>query len=384
MVLPAVRRIGDHDFHFWRRHLRVGVLLSLLAVPLGVAYAAATWSEPHRTAIVAILLLVGFGSPGLLALPLERVLASGRGHWLFHAWTGSVVALATVLAVLDGGAGSPWTLLYALIVAYAATAYAPRAVALIVAAVLVCYLSLAVSGSEPLAVSLTFAGLLGLVGTMGAITAGNADAGRGALDRAHAETVRRLALAAEHRDTDTGGHIERMSRYCATLAARAGVAPERVRVLQLASALHDIGKIAIPDGILLKPGPLSEAERALMQEHARIGHEMLAGSGVELLDLAAEIALTHHERYDGSGYPAGLAGEAIPIEGRIAAIADVFDALTSDRVYRAAMPVDVALEIMARDAGSHFDPVLLDAFLDARRDVLLIVGQDGPALREVA
>jgi putative two-component system response regulator len=121
-----------------------------------------------------------------------------------------------------------------------------------------------------------------------------------------------------------------------------------------------------------------------MQEHARIAHEMLAGSGVDLLDLAAEIALTHHERYDGSGYPAGLAGEEIPLGGRIAAIADVFDALTSDRVYRGAMPVEVALDIMTRESGSHFDPALLDAFIAARGEIVTIAGDERPPLQEAA
>ena len=135
-------------------------------------------------------------------------------------------------------------------------------------------------------------------------------------------------------------HIESMSHYCHLLAQRLGLDRDSVSSSYLASPLHDVGKIAIPDRILLKPGPLDAEEREIVQTHAEIGYRMLAGSGGEMLELAATIAWTHHEHFDGGGYPRGLAGEHIPIEGRIAAVADVFDALTSDRVYRPAFTVD--------------------------------------------
>jgi diguanylate cyclase (GGDEF)-like protein len=187
------------------------------------------------------------------------------------------------------------------------------------------------------------------------------------LRRSRAETIARLAHAAEFRSLETGVHLERMSRYCATLAARLGFSEERIEVLRAASTLHDIGKIAIPDEVLQKPGPLTETERSVMTRHAEIGSELLAGSGSasEVLEMAALVALTHHERFDGSGYPRGLAGEEIPIEGRIAAVADVFDALISDRVYRPAMPLSEALAIMREGRGSHFDPQILDLFLES-------------------
>ena len=177
------------------------------------------------------------------------------------------------------------------------------------------------------------------------------------------ETIRRLARAVETRDMETGGHIERMSNYCGMLARKIGLSDERAELIRMASPLHDVGKIGISDGVLLKPGKFTDAERAEMQKHAEIGFLILAGSPAPILETAAVIARTHHEKVDGSGYPRGLFGDDIPIEGRIAAIADVFDALTSDRVYRPAFSVDKALEIMREGRGTHFDAELLDTFL---------------------
>ena len=184
------------------------------------------------------------------------------------------------------------------------------------------------------------------------------------------ETVARLSMAAELRDTETGAHIERMSRYCALLAKTIGTDERRAELIRLASQMHDVGKIGIPDSILLKPGPLTPKERTVMQAHTEIGHRILAGSRSELLQLAATIALTHHERIDGSGYPRQLPGGDIPLEGRIAAIADVFDALTNDRVYRGAILIEEALGIMTKGRATQFDAELLDAFFDAMPQVL--------------
>jgi HD-GYP domain-containing protein (c-di-GMP phosphodiesterase class II) len=199
-----------------------------------------------------------------------------------------------------------------------------------------------------------------LVDTVGRLTASGH-----ALRRSHEEMVRRLAAAAESRDASTGRHVERMSETCELIARQLDLEEPFCESIRAAGALHDIGKIGVPDAVLLKPGPLTDAERALMEQHAVIGHRILAGSGSELLDLAASIALTHHERFDGTGYPHGRAGDAIPIEGRIAAVADVFDALTSDRVYRHAFPLETAFEILRQGRGTQFDPVVLDAFLVA-------------------
>ena len=192
------------------------------------------------------------------------------------------------------------------------------------------------------------------------------------LQRSREETIHRLARAAEFRNKETGRHIERVGRSCALVAQQLGVDPERCELMRIASPLHDIGKIGIPDRILLKPGPLDRDERSVMERHAEIGYWMLAGSGEELLDLAALLAWTHHERYDGTGYPRGLAGDDIPLEGRITAVADVFDALMSDRVYQPAQGVERAVTTMREERGRHFDPEVLDAFLDSLVGVLSI------------
>jgi HD-GYP domain-containing protein (c-di-GMP phosphodiesterase class II)/methanogenic corrinoid protein MtbC1 len=184
------------------------------------------------------------------------------------------------------------------------------------------------------------------------------------LEIAQAETVRRLSMAVEFRDEDTGAHIERIGRFSTLLAEQIGMDPEFCERISHAAPLHDVGKVAIPDSILLKPGPLTPEERAIVETHAEEGYRLVRGSSSAILEMAATIALSHQEKWDGTGYPRGLAGEAIPIEGRIVAIADVFDALTSDRVYRKAFPVEEAVKIMREQRGRHFDPVLLDAFME--------------------
>jgi putative two-component system response regulator len=184
-----------------------------------------------------------------------------------------------------------------------------------------------------------------------------------------AETIHRWAQAAEHREPGIGRHVKHMSRYCEMLARRFGLHPESIG---LASALHDVGKLAIPDRILRKPANLTPDERLVIETHADIGYGMLRDSCSSLLDLAASIARNHHERFDGNGYPRGLAGADIPLEGRIAAVADVFDALTSDRVYRPAWSMATTTEWMAGERGKHFDPAVLDAFLAAPDEILAI------------
>jgi putative two-component system response regulator len=177
------------------------------------------------------------------------------------------------------------------------------------------------------------------------------------------ETIQRLCTAVEARDPHAAPHIQSVSAYCWRIARDLDLARARCDVIRVASAMHDVGKIGIPEAILLKPGPLTPAERVEMERHAEIGYRVLAGSSARLLQVAATIAWTHHEKFDGSGYPRGLAGEDIPIEGRIAAVADVFDALTRDRVYRPRLPREKAVSIMHEGRGSHFDPVVLDLFM---------------------
>jgi HD-GYP domain-containing protein (c-di-GMP phosphodiesterase class II) len=172
------------------------------------------------------------------------------------------------------------------------------------------------------------------------------------------EVIQRLGQAVESRDEETGDHIGRMSELCQGLALAAGMDPEEAEVLRHASAMHDVGKIAIPDAILRKPGPLTTAEWEVMKTHTTIGADLLAGSRSPLVQMGEVIARTHHERWDGGGYPAGLAGEDIPLVGRICAVCDVFDALISVRPYKRAWSVAEALAEIARESGQHFDPRL--------------------------
>lgn len=186
------------------------------------------------------------------------------------------------------------------------------------------------------------------------------------------ETINRLALAAEFRDETTGAHLQRMSAYTALLARRHGLDAAAVESIRAASPMHDIGKVGVPEAILRKPGRLTEAETREMRRHPEIGRDLLAGSRSPLLRLGASIAYTHHERWDGTGYPQGLAGDAIPLEGRIVAVADVFDALTSERPYKPAWSIDDAFAELHRQAGRHFDPALVALFTGAADEVSAI------------
>jgi putative two-component system response regulator len=181
------------------------------------------------------------------------------------------------------------------------------------------------------------------------------------LRRAYAETVARLGRAMEYHDVETGAHVERVACSAYSIAVEAGLDETFAGRLRLAAPLHDIGKIAIGEAILRKPDALDDLERREMERHTVVGHVLLAGSGNELLELAATIAWTHHENWDGSGYPRGLAGEDIPLPGRIVAVADVFDALTSDRPYRPAWPEDAAFDYLEQESGRKFDPDLVAA-----------------------
>jgi putative two-component system response regulator len=182
------------------------------------------------------------------------------------------------------------------------------------------------------------------------------------LERAQLEALERLALAAEFRDDETGQHTQRVGVRSAMLAKAMGLSPDLVEQIRRAAPLHDVGKIGIPDAILRKPGKLTPEEFELMKTHTTIGARILSGSGSPLLQMAEEIALTHHERWDGTGY-SGLSGERIPLSGRIVALADVFDALTNDRIYRQAVPLEEALAEIERQRERHFDPRMVDAFL---------------------
>ncbi|MFT3857709.1 MAG: response regulator [Aquabacterium sp.] len=187
------------------------------------------------------------------------------------------------------------------------------------------------------------------------------------------QIIRRLGRAAEFKDNETGNHVVRMSHIARLIGQQAGLGPEAVQLLFQTTPMHDVGMIGIPDAIVLKTGALTPQERTTLQQHPQIGAEIIGRHDNELLATARTIALTHHERWDGTGYPQGLKGEQIPLFGRIVAIADVFDALMCKRPWRDAMSASQALAVMAEERGAAFDPVLLDAFFQQQFEVLRIM-----------
>jgi putative two-component system response regulator len=197
------------------------------------------------------------------------------------------------------------------------------------------------------------------------------------LDEARVEALSRLALAAEYRDDTTGEHTQRVGRTSALIARVLGLPDVQVGLIRHAAPLHDVGKIGLRDSVLLKKGRLTEEERDEMQTHVSIGRSILSGSRSPLLKMAEEIAWTHHERWDGKGYLSGLTGDQIPLSGRIVAVADVFDALTHDRPYKDAWPVEDAVAQIMQESGTHFDPMVVDAFRSLDKSELL--ARVGPA-----
>ncbi len=205
------------------------------------------------------------------------------------------------------------------------------------------------------------------------------------LDRER-EMITRLSRAAEFRDPETGAHIQRMSNYSQLIARRIGLPRAEQDLILRAAPMHDVGKIAIRDEILLKPGRLDPAEFEIMKTHAEKGYELLRGSASSLLDTAALIAWTHHEKFDGSGYPRGLVGEDIPLYGRIVAVADVFDALTTERPYKKAWEIEHAVRFLEEGADSHFDPACVAAFVASLEEVLAVRARfqdEGPVLAQL-
>ena len=192
------------------------------------------------------------------------------------------------------------------------------------------------------------------------------------LQAAYLDTIYRLVLAAEYKDEDTGDHIIRMSQYCALIAEKLGLSLDEVQKILYAAPMHDVGKIGIPDNILMKPGKLTEEEFAIVKTHTIIGAKILENSKSEILSAAEEIAISHHEKWDGTGYPQGLSGTNIPLAGRIASLADVFDALCCKRPYKDPFPIEVVLEIIKKERGKQFDPDILDVFLEHIDEILKI------------
>jgi putative two-component system response regulator len=190
------------------------------------------------------------------------------------------------------------------------------------------------------------------------------------LEESHHDAIYMLGVAGHYNDNDTGVHIWRMAAYSRALAAACGWTTDAYKLIELAAPMHDTGKIGIPDSILKKPGKLDAAEWEVMKTHARIGHNILAKSRAPVFKMAAEIALSHHERWDGSGYPDRLAGESIPESARIVALADVFDALTMKRPYKEAWPLERVVATMQESSGSHFEPRLVDVFISILPQIL--------------
>jgi len=184
------------------------------------------------------------------------------------------------------------------------------------------------------------------------------------LEESYLDTIHRLVLAAEYKDEDTGAHIVRMSRYSALLAEKLGLPDKEVQNIRYAAPMHDVGKIGIPDSILMKPGKLTDKEFEIVKTHTTIGAKILANSQAEILQVAEQIAISHHEKWNGKGYPRGLSGNEIPLGGRIIGMSDVFDALTSKRPYKDPYPIEAALDIIRKERGQHFDPRVADTFLD--------------------
>ena len=356
---------------FRLRVIQAGVGVTIALALAGAVYLGLTWERENR-AVLSIILSGAALDATVIWLFRHRFACSPRVDVLFAGWNVLHILAAVVACLLDGRADSPFTLIMFVSVAFAAVSLRRRYVVGIAALDLVALIGVAALLDQWHG-SLAFAApaLVTIAGVCATIAEEREDR-LDAIQDARAEMLRRLARVIEIRDNETGAHIDRIGAYSALIAKQLGWPDPDAERLRTAAPLHDVGKVAIPDSILLKPGPLTEEERREMQRHTLVGHDMLAESSSDDIELAAEIALTHHERFDGTGYPSGHAGSDIPIAGRIVAVADVFDALTSDRVYRAALPVSDALRYMAEGRGSHFDPHVLDAFERALDEILSV------------
>jgi HD domain len=368
--------MGSSEVALRLSSIRAGVRVTLVLAAAAAAYLVATAHGPHRLVLLAIPVLAAVDALVISQLPADFVAQTERQYVrLVASWNVSHSVAVALACVLDGGIHSPLAAVFFVSVAFAAASLPPRPVVRI-AVVDIALLTMVAAVDGQWTPGLMFwLPALASIAALGTSIAQARDHGAAEVQAAKQGMIQRLARVIEYRDNDTGEHTERMSAYCAVIARELGWAAEAVAELQLAATMHDVGKVAVPDAVLLKPGPLTPDERAVMERHTVVGHEMLAGSQSALLQLAASIALTHHERVDGQGYPHGLRGDAIPIAGRIVAVADVFDALTSDRVYRSAMPVLDAVGILTGGCGTQFDPDVVGAFERGLDEVLAIRGR---------
>jgi HD-GYP domain-containing protein (c-di-GMP phosphodiesterase class II) len=368
--------MGSSEVALRLSSLRAGVRVTLALAVAAALYLAATPHGPHRAVLFAIPVLAAADALAIARFAAGRVARTERRYvQLVMAWNLSHAVAVAVACTLDGGIHSPLAGIFFVSVAFAAASLPPRPVAVIAAADIALVLLVAALDAQWTAGLIFQLPALASIAALATSIAHARGHSVNELRAAKQGTIQRLARVIEYRDNETGEHTERMSAYCAVIARRLGWPEDEVGELQLAATMHDVGKVAVPDAVLLKPGPLSPPERAVMERHTVVGHEMLSGSHSRLLQLAATIALTHHERVDGEGYPHRLRGDQIPLAGRIVAVADVFDALTSDRVYRGAMPVEQAVRILTEARGTQFDPDVLDAFERGLGEVLEIRAQ---------
>ena len=364
--------MGSSEIALRTNSLRVGVRVTLAPALAAAVYLLSTPHGPHHLLLTVFPPFAALDGV-LVALSIARIARTQRRYvFVVAGWNLSHIAIAIVISLLDGGSHSPFTAIFYLSVAFAAASLPPRPVALIAGVDVLGLVAVAALSDQWHPGLIFLLPALAAIASLGtSISSARARAGD-ELQLAKEGMLQRLARVIEYRDNETGEHTERMSAYCGVIARRLGWSTDDAHALELAAAMHDVGKVAVPDSVLLKPGPLTAAERALMERHTVVGHEMLSGSHSGLIQLAAAIALTHHERVDGRGYPSGLAGADIPLAGRIVAVADVFDALTSDRVYRPAMAVTEALRILGDGRDCQFDSAVLDAFHDGLGEILAI------------
>jgi HD-GYP domain-containing protein (c-di-GMP phosphodiesterase class II) len=381
-----------------------GLWLTFLLAGLGELYVALTWERPNRPALAVLFGVAVLAGIGGWQLPRERLVRSRYREAFFLSWSFLDFALIVLGTLADGGTASPLVLIFFVPVVFSSMSYPLGSVVAVGVLSIVSYLALAATvGGSSASYQAVFATVLACTGAMSALQARNHNRQREALaavsravadgarsleakvaertrelDEARAETLHRLAVAAEYRDDDTFHHTQRVGTSSAEIAACLGLSAEQIRLLREAAPLHDVGKIAIPDRILLKPGTLGPQEYEVMKTHATLGARLLAGSSSSVLQMATVIAESHHERWDGAGYPNRLAREAIPLVGRVVAVADVFDALTHDRPYKSAWSVEQAVAEIQSAAGSQFDPRVVAAFLTIHNGVAVATDTSKP------
>jgi hypothetical protein len=367
--------MGSSELAFRLSSIRAGVRVTIALAVAGAAYLAATPNGPHRTLLIAIVAASVVDAAFMARLPHRRIAIEDDNNLLMTGWNLGHIAITVVACVLDTGSHSPFVAIFFVSVAFAAVSLPKRHVLVVAAADLAGLVAVAAISDQWHPGLIVILPALAVGAAVCTSIANERSESAANLQMANEGMFQRLAQVVDYRHSETGAHTERMSGYCAVIARRLGWSAADARRLQMAASMHDVGKLAVPDSVLLKPGPLTPGERLVMERHTVVGFEMLSGSPSELIQLAASIVLTHHERIDGKGYPHGLSGEDIPLAGRIVAVADVFDALTSDRVYRPAMSMDESLRIVREGRGTQFDPAVVDAFELALDEILAIRGE---------